>query len=343
MGVEITTHVLDSPRHRTSYLSAGPPDGPLMFFVHGFPGLGAMWRPQLDHFAERGWHCVAPDMRGYGGSSVPTGAAAYAVAEVVDDMVELHDALGGRAAVWVGHDWGSEVVWSMAVRHAERCRAVVSLTVPYIPGGLTLEHLTPLVDRSLYPVEVFPLGQWEYMQLAIDEPELVAEEFAADLEATFAVVFRGGDPMTLGTPSFTSIVRAQGGWFGPSRRAPKMDRDETVLSEELLDTLVRAYGKTGFLGPHRWYANAGEELRAGRPGPGDSRVRPPVLFVHASWDPACETVTSRLAEPMREACDDLTEVVIDAGHWVALEKPGDVNAGIADWLGKTLRTGPHPM
>jgi pimeloyl-ACP methyl ester carboxylesterase len=335
MGVETTTHVLETPRHTTSYLSAGPQDGPLLFFVHGFPGLGAMWRPQLEHFAALGWHCVAPDMRGYGGSSVPQGAAAYAVAEVVEDMAELHDALGGRPAVWVGHDWGSEVVWSVAARQPARCRAVASLTVPYFPGGLTLERLAPLVDRDLYPEEVFPLGQWEYMQLAIDEPESVAEEFEADLAATFVLVFRGGDPVSLGTPSFTSIVRAQGGWFGPERRAPKLERDAAVLSEELLDAFTAAYGRNGFLGPQRWYANAGGDLRPA-PAPGDGRLRLPVLFVHATWDPACETVTSRLAEPMRAACDDLTEIVVDAGHWVALEKPGEVNAGIAGWLEKAV-------
>lgn len=339
MGVEIETRALKTPRHTTSYLEAGPPAAPLMFFVHGFPALGAAWRPQIEHFAKRGWRCIAPDMRGFGGSSVPSDPAAYSVAEGIDDMAELHDALGGAPAVWVGHDWGTAVVWAMAARHAERCRAVVGLTIPYIPDGFTLERVAPLVDRRLYPPDQFPLGQWEYMQFAIDEPELVAEEFAADAEATFVAMFRSGNPETVGTPAFTATVRAQRGWFGPPRRAPRMERDEAVLSQELLDTLVRAYQKTGFLGGNAWYANAGGALEPTEPAPDGGRLSLPVLFIHAAWDRVCDTVDSALADPMRAACDDLTEVTIDAGHWVAQEKPEEVNEAIAEWLKRAVGSG----
>jgi len=45
---------------------------------------------------------------------------------------------------------------------------------------------------------------------------------------------------------------------------------------------------------------------------------------------------SRLAEPMRADCSDLTEVVVKSGHWMAQEKPVDVNAAIAKWLAAKL-------
>src|SRR5690242_10612195 len=64
-------HILETGRHRTAYLETGPADGPLMIFLHGWPELGLVWRAQLEHFGAAGWRCVAPDMRGYGGSSVP--------------------------------------------------------------------------------------------------------------------------------------------------------------------------------------------------------------------------------------------------------------------------------
>lgn len=332
MGVEIETRSMSTPRHTTSYLEAGPPDGPLMFFLHGFPALSVLWRPQLEYFASRGWRCVAPDMRGYGGSSVPTDPAAYAVAEGVEDMAELHDALGGGPAVWVGHDWGTEVVWALAAHRSERCSGAVGLTIPYIPDGFALKRVEPLVDRSLYPAEQYPLGQWEYMQFAIDAPERVAAEFAADPEATFKVMFRSGDPASAGEPAFTAGVRRQGGWFGPTRQAPQMPRDEAVLSEEMLRALVKAYEKTGFLGGNAWYANAGGALRTVEPSRNSGQLSLPVLFVHARWDRVCDTVDSALADPMRAACGDLTEVTIDAGHWVAQEQPEEVNEAIAEWL-----------
>src|SRR3954453_20050047 len=119
--------IVQTARHRTFYREAGPAGGPLMIFLHGWPQLGLAWRRELAHFAARGWHCIAPDLRGYGGSAVPAELSAYALRETVQDMVELHDALGGEPAVWVGHDWGAPVVWNLAAQHAGRCRAVASL------------------------------------------------------------------------------------------------------------------------------------------------------------------------------------------------------------------------
>ena len=46
----------------------------------------------------------------------------------------------------------------------------------------------------------------------------------------------------------------------------------------------------------------------------------------------CETVSSRLADPMRQDCRKLTEVVVSSGHWMAQEKPLAVNAALAKWL-----------
>ena len=63
---------------------------------------------------------------------------------------------------------------------------------------------------------------------------------------------------------------------------------------------------------------------------------PAVLFLHGAYDYTCETLRSRLAEPMRADCANLTEVVVPSGHWMAQEKPVLVNAAIAKWLAKQL-------
>lgn len=55
-------------------------------------------------------------------------------------------------------------------------------------------------------------------------------------------------------------------------------------------------------------------------------MKQPVLFVHAQWDTAYDTKTSRLAEPMRGLCGNLTEATVDAGHLVQWEKPDELNA-----------------
>jgi pimeloyl-ACP methyl ester carboxylesterase len=62
----------------------------------------------------------------------------------------------------------------------------------------------------------------------------------------------------------------------------------------------------------------------------------PVLFVHAAYDFVCETVDSGLALPMREACANLTEATIYCGHWMAQEKPLELNATLSRWLSDEL-------
>ena len=120
----ITEHVLRTERHTTSYLAAGPEEGPLIVFVHGWPELSLSWRHQLPCFAGLGFRAIAPDLRGYGRSSVYARHEDYALEPIVADLLELLDGLGRQRAVWVGHDWGSPVVWSLASHHPPRCRGL---------------------------------------------------------------------------------------------------------------------------------------------------------------------------------------------------------------------------
>jgi pimeloyl-ACP methyl ester carboxylesterase len=132
----VTENTLKSVRHTTGYLACGAADAPLLIFVHGWPELALSWRHQLPVFASLGFRCVAPDMRGYGRSSTYTRHEDFAQSVVVEDMVELLDALERDSAVWIGHDWGSNVVWSLASHHPDKVAGVASLCVPYLAEGL---------------------------------------------------------------------------------------------------------------------------------------------------------------------------------------------------------------
>ena len=158
----VTEHVAKSARHTTFYLSCGSAASPLMIFVHGWPELSISWRHQLPCFASLGFRVIAPDMRGYGRSSIYSRHEDYRLEIIVEDMLELLGALGADKAVWVGHDWGSPVVWSLASHHPNHCYAVASLCVPYFSAGFCPENLISLVDRTLYPASTYPAGQWEY-------------------------------------------------------------------------------------------------------------------------------------------------------------------------------------
>src|SRR3546814_10475874 len=68
----------------------GPKDAPALIFLHGFPESHRTWRHQLPHFAAR-FRCIAPDQRGYRGSSKPQEAEAYTPDKLIADIFALAD------------------------------------------------------------------------------------------------------------------------------------------------------------------------------------------------------------------------------------------------------------
>src|SRR4029453_5533294 len=96
--------------------------GPLVILCHGFPESWYSWRHQLAALADAGFHAVAPDMRGYGGSDPPPEIDQYTLPPLLGDMGRLegppsrdgsvpappsrrrHGRSGGRARREVGGD-----------------------------------------------------------------------------------------------------------------------------------------------------------------------------------------------------------------------------------------------
>ena len=336
MALTVTEHVAKSARHTSFYLACGPEDGPAIIFVHGWPELSISWRHQLPCFGAMGFRAIAPDMRGYGRSSVYARHEDYALREITADMIELLDSLGRDKAVWVGHDWGSPVVWSLASQHPDRCHGVANLCVPYVPQGFAPQNIIPLVDRAIYPEAEYPAGQWDYQLFYQENFAAARSGFEADVEASVKLMFRAGNPDGEGQPAVTSSVRRNGGWFGPLSGAPDLPRDESVLTEEDLHRYASALQRNGFFGPDSWYMNAERNVAFAKEAKNSGRIDLPVLFLHAAYDWICETRHSRLAEPMRGACADLTEATAMSGHWMAQEQPAVVNAALARWLAVKL-------
>jgi pimeloyl-ACP methyl ester carboxylesterase len=332
----VTEHVVKTPRHTSFYLACGGADAVPMIFVHGWPELSISWRHQLPCFAALGFRAIAPDMRGYGRSSVYARHADYAQEHIVADMIELLDSLGHDKAIWVGHDWGSPVVWGIASHHPERCHGVANLCVPYFPKGFTAQAAVELIDRDLYPAAELPAGQWEYQYFYRENFDKARAVFEADIAATMKALFRKGDPAGKGKPSRTAFVRRDGGWFGGKPRAPDLPRDPDIVSEEDLSVYVAALTRNGFFGPDSWYMNHEANRDFQDTSVNGGRLEMPVLFMHAAYDYTCATIGTRLADPMRAACADFTEAVARTGHWMAQEDPVTVNAALARWIATKL-------
>jgi pimeloyl-ACP methyl ester carboxylesterase len=112
-------------------LVAGPADGEPVILLHGFPETARSWRHQIEALSAAGYRVVAPDQRGYSPSARPSDVSAYAIGELISDVLGLADSLSIDRFHLVGHDWGAALAWQVAGRHADRLRSLTILSVPH--------------------------------------------------------------------------------------------------------------------------------------------------------------------------------------------------------------------
>ncbi|KAI1261725.1 putative epoxide hydrolase [Xylariaceae sp. FL1019] len=318
------------------YHAAGPALGPLIIFVHGWPGTGILWKEQLVPFAALGFRVIAPDMPGYGQSTSRRVLDDYHQEAIVEGMKALLEAQGRDAAIWVGHDWGAGVVSSVAIQHPEMVKGLITVCVPFHTVELGWDGFLPLINRDLYPTAEYEFGQWDYMKKYEEDFEETVKWFDGDIAGfcKLSMTEPQPPPQSRFEPMFSSVRKC--GWFGG---IPNFSVVETtapsMVSSDVFDSFVGDMQKTGFWGPCAYYMhhkrNAsynGQKARA--------TLTQPALFIHAAWDLICDTKTSRLIEPMRSACSNLTEATIESAHFPQLQKPAEFNAAICRFIMEEL-------
>ncbi len=280
-----------------SFLDEGA--GPLVVLCHGFPELAYSWRHQIPALTDAGFRVVAPDMRGFGESSAPGEIEAYDVVELCADMTGLLDELDARDAVFVGHDWGANVVWQLAVREPERARAVAGLSVPFVPRAPAAP--IPIMRRHL--------GEDFYI-VWFQEPGVADAALARDVRRT----------MTTKRVWTADWAAEDGEPPGPP----------AWMSEDELAVYVDAFARTGFSGGLNWYRNIDRNWELST-DIAERRVEQPAMFLTGERDPVRQFMP---AAAMHGWVTDMrSELVIDgAGHWVQQERPDEVNVALLEFL-----------
>ncbi|KAF4772903.1 hypothetical protein HER10_EVM0005356 [Colletotrichum scovillei] len=315
------------------YLAAGPVNGPLLIFVHGWPAIALAWKPQLEAFSALGFRAIAPDMPGYGKSTARKVIEDYSQQSILEGLLALLAHTGRKEAVWIGHDWGSPCVSTVAAQHPEVVKALVNVCVPYRTLDLGLNTILALVDRQVYPEDQYPYGQWDYMRHYEEDFEKAIAWYEKDIEGINKALWQPGKPVHPPKPTFTSTVRKDGGWFGGIPQPPSPDQIPAPLLEgEVFDEFTKAMKKTGYWPGSAYYMNHERNHEFNSKAPNDGKFDKPALLIHAAFDYVCETKTTRLAEPMRQACSNLTEVTIQAGHWANMEKPAETSAALSRFI-----------
>ncbi|WP_156686351.1 alpha/beta fold hydrolase [Mycobacterium sp. Marseille-P9652] len=314
----LTERLVDTNGVQLRIVEAGDRGAPVVILAHGFPELAYSWRHQIPALADAGYHVLAPDQRGYGGSSRPEAIEAYNIHHLTADLVGLLDEVGAERAVWVGHDWGAVVVWNAPLLHPDRVAAVAALSVP------------PLPRAQVAPTEAFrkTFGENFFYILYFQEPGVADAELDADPGRTMRRMLGG---LRLSGDQSAALRMVAPGTEGFIDRLPEPDGLPDWLSQEELDHYVSEFARTGFTGGLNWYRNFDRNWET-TPELADAKIAVPCLFIGGTADPVLGfTRADRAAEVIS---GPYRQVMLDgAGHWLQQERPDEVNAALLEFLG----------
>jgi len=109
-----------------SYFDSAPREqsAPVVVLAHAFPLGAAMWEGQVKALPA-GWRLLAPDMRGFGGSTLADPDANPNIDDYADDVIDLLRELGVARPVIGGMSMGGYVTMAVLRRAPGLARAVV--------------------------------------------------------------------------------------------------------------------------------------------------------------------------------------------------------------------------
>jgi pimeloyl-ACP methyl ester carboxylesterase len=103
---------------------------PRVVFVHGFPEAAFIWDEVMLLLATQA-ACLAPQLRGFAGSSMPPDVADYRAKHLVADLAGVIDQAGAPIDLLVAHDWGGAVAWSLAAQRPQLVRRLLIINSPH--------------------------------------------------------------------------------------------------------------------------------------------------------------------------------------------------------------------
>jgi pimeloyl-ACP methyl ester carboxylesterase len=104
--------------------------GEPVLLLHGFPDTSLEWTGLMPVLSANGYHCLAPDQRGYSPGARPAEVDAYRYEELVADAFAVGSELGERFHV-IGHDWGANVGWLMLQEKPSRIASFTAISIPH--------------------------------------------------------------------------------------------------------------------------------------------------------------------------------------------------------------------
>ncbi|CAI9118880.1 OLC1v1020507C1 [Oldenlandia corymbosa var. corymbosa] len=297
--------------------------GPLVLLLHGFPECWYTWRHQMVFLAANGHRAVAPDLRGFGGT---TGApvddhSTFTSLHVVGDLIGLLNIIAPdeEKVFVVGHDWGAMIGWALCLYRPDKVKALFSMSVRF--SGRNPERKPLPTLRAVY-------GN-DYYIMRFQEHGEIEEEFAkVGTKKALHKLLTYCNPGPLYLP--------KGKWVEEIAENPMAL--PSWLTEQDLDYFTSQYEQTGFTGGLNYYRalDMNWELTAAWTG---DKIKVPVKFVAGDLDltynaPGTKDYIHKGG--FKKDVPFLEDVVVinGVGHFVHEEKPDEINKHILQFIRK---------
>jgi pimeloyl-ACP methyl ester carboxylesterase len=153
---------------RFAYIEAG--EGPLVLLLHGFPDNARTWESQLHALAGAGYRAVAPFLRGYAPTELPS--EGYGIPIHGEDAIALIRALGDGPVRIVGHDWGAGATFVVAHNAPELVERATVVAASH-PATLLSTFESPSLIHHLFHVWFFQLEGFAPNAVRADDYALI--------------------------------------------------------------------------------------------------------------------------------------------------------------------------
>lgn len=283
--------------------TAGDPGNPAIIFLHGFPESHRTWRHQIAAFSDR-FYCIAPDQRGYRGTSRPQEVNAYTADKLTADIFALADALGVQDFTIAGHDWGGAIAWSVALNGQPG--ACIPAWAGRVPRAIIANAPHPYLFQRLLITDMEQRASSQYIRAFRD-------------------------------PGNDDLIR-ENGLTGLLMKVVKWDKPSNMEADERTALLADWQDRDACFGMLNWYRASAlvvpamdEDAVIPVLAAGDfPKLNIPTLVIWAMDDLA---LPASNIEGIDALVPNVTiEPVLDCGHFVIWEKPDAVNAAMERFL-----------
>ncbi len=281
--------------------------GPPIVLCHGWPEHAFSWRHQVPALVDAGYHVIVPNQRGYGSSTRPSEVSAYDIDHLTGDLVGLLDHYGYEQATFVGHDFGANVVWGLALLHPTRVDRLIALSLPYQERG----------DRPWVEFMEAMFGS-DYYFVDFNRRPGVADAVLDEHAARFlGNLYRKDVPPAAPEPGNAMVNLAL------AETAP----GDPILSDDELAVYASAFESSGFTPSINWYRNTDRNWHL--LADVDPIVHQPALMIYGDRDviPRSPNLTTFVPNAV--------EIGLDCGHWIQQEEPEGTTRAILEWLART--------